>query len=101
MELNEIIPKLADGNPGALNILIELVSDYPIPAITILTKCLELNIKGTNFYVLASDICEKEYRVMAYLCNRVSSELLIDASNRQDRSGKALLQPYIDKFYTD
>lgn len=100
-ELQELIITLADGNIGAGSILIELVNDYPIPTIIIITKCNELGIKGSDFYVLGQDICERDYYLMEYLCRSVPSNELVEACSKQDYSGKDLLKSYINFYNKD
>ena len=91
--------KWAQGNPGALICLVGLMDiESDVTKLAILTKIQKLEIFGTDLYVLWSDISNKDYNLMEYLCRYVPEELLKDASSRQDYSGIELLKEYILEF---
>ena len=91
--------ELSQGNPGAMNCVMGMISpEYAIEALTILSKVKELGIKGTDLYVLWSDLSNKDYNLMAHLCKSAPSKLLINASSKQDYSGREILKEYIDSF---
>lgn len=47
-------------------------------------------IKGTEIYVLFSDICRQDYLLFQVVLRIVPKETLIDAAKRQDYSGREL-----------
>lgn len=99
-ELTELINYLSNESLVAKKCLQELIDDYPIPAIIILNKLKEYDIKGVQLYTLI-DICEKDFDLMAYLCNKAPKDILILASDKSTDLGQSILKEYIDKFYTD
>jgi len=99
--MKQLLVKLSGGNPGAINCLVGMLSPsilIPAKATEILHYLNEYNIKGTDVYVLFSDICERNYDLMHYLCTQVPQKLLVDACSRQDYSGKGLVAGYVLKF---
>lgn len=89
----------ANGNPGALMCVLGLVKEAnPIDGIKILMKIEELKITGTDLYVLFSDLCNKDYGLMAYLCSNVPNDVLKDASSRQDYSGRELVEKFVTEY---
>lgn len=91
--------ELSMGNPGAMNCVMGMISpEHASEALTILPKVKELGIKGTNLYVLWSDISNKDYGLMAHICQSAPNELLVSASSKQDYSGRELLKEYIESF---
>ena len=92
--MHEIL-KLSDGNPGAITCLVGLVSNNPIAGLDILPVIKEYGIKGTDLYVLWSDLCNKDYSLMQKLCKECPKEILIDACSRQDYSGRELVKEYL------
>lgn len=93
------ILKLSGGNPGALTCLMGIIDGNimnTVAGLIIIPKIEECNIKGTDLYVLWSDLCGKNYQVMASLCEKCPNEILIDACSRQDYSGRILVQPYMN-----
>jgi hypothetical protein len=87
----------SQGNPGALTFLMELLKTENIPqSISIMTKLEELtSIRGTNLYVLWSDLGGKDLKVVEQLCKNCPDEILVDACSRQDYSGRELVKPYL------
>jgi hypothetical protein len=95
----EQIMRLSNGNPGAMTCLMGLLTgdiENSVAGLTILPKVEELGISGTDLYVLWSDLCGKDYQKMAELCKNCLSDVLIDASSRQDYSGRELVKDYFD-----
>ena len=89
--------KMAQGNPGALNFLMELtqLDDNKI-AIPILLKLAQIpTLVGTNLYVLYSDLSNKDMSLVAQICHLVPNDVLEDACSRQDYSGRALIREYL------
>lgn len=85
---------MSQGNPGALNCLMGLITNQLIPALIILPKLEKLGIKGTDIYVFWSDLCNKDYDLMVKLCNNCPDNILKDACSRQDYSGRELVKNY-------
>lgn len=94
----ETIIKWSQGNPGAMQFLLELYSDPSAltRAIAVerkLSQCT--SIRGTNLYVLYSDLCNRDLDVVERLCKNCPDDILEDACNRQDYSGRELVKEYI------
>jgi hypothetical protein len=94
MNQNQLI-EWSKGNPGAMMFLLGLFrGEGLLSAIPIITKLEECtSIRGTNLYVLFSDLCNKDYEMCARLCE--SNEILENACSRQDYSGRALVKKYL------
>jgi len=96
--MDEIL-KWSEGNPGALTFLMEVymnpdtnfIDSYAIDKK--IRKCPTL--RGTNLYVLYSDICGRDIKKVVTLCNNCPNEILEDACNRQDYSGRSLIAEYL------
>jgi hypothetical protein len=95
-----VVMHYANGNPGALTFMMEIISggtdkDY-ISSIQIMQKIKKCSsIRGTNLYILYSDLGDKDLRTIADICIKVPDEVLEDACNRQDYSGIELIKPYM------
>ena len=60
-EFEERIIRLSQGNPGALNVVINLIQNYKDTSSLMALKILDENeIYGPNLYVLANDHCEQD-----------------------------------------
>jgi hypothetical protein len=91
--MNQII-QWSKGNPGAMTFLMELVkSEVGI----FVFQRLELmpSIRGTNLYVLWSDLCDKDLYKVEKLCIKCPISVLEDACSRQDYSGRKLVAEYL------
>ena len=53
------------------------------------------SIRGTNIWVLYSDLCDKDLNKVYWLCESCPSDILEDACSRQDYSGRALVAGYL------
>ena len=84
------------GNPGAMTFLMSLFEgENAIKGITIVQKLEEAkSIRGTNLYVLWSDLCQKDISKVETLCKNCPTSILEDACSRQDFSGKKLVAQY-------
>ena len=102
------ITKMCEGNPGAMNIMIEMTQSNDIDPDAFMGgfgKILSLDtlgIYGTDIYILHNDICErnmvKTFAVLrAHQLGFVDGSLLADACHRQDRSGKQMID--VDELY--
>jgi hypothetical protein len=52
-------------------------------------------LRGTNLWVLYSDLCDKDIFKVATLCKNCPQDILEDACSRQDYSGRALVSQYL------
>ena len=87
---------LADGNPGAMTFLIQIISDDNlIHCLPIMSKIESTGIKGTDLYVMYSDLCNKDMLLVKKLCLACPNDILIDACSRQDYSGRELVKEYL------
>jgi hypothetical protein len=91
-----MIMNYAKGNPVAMTFLMELFSPenlkYSIPIAIKLEQVPSL--KGTNLYVLWSDLCNKNMELVSKLCENCPNDILDDACSRQDYSGRDLVKDY-------
>lgn len=89
----------SDGNPGALVFLMSIMQWCETNAggaITIIMKLEKAtSIRGTNLYVLYSDLAGKDLEEVERICRNVPTAVLEDACSRQDRSGRDLIAPYL------
>ena len=53
------------------------------------------SIRGTNLYALWSDLCGKDMAKVETLCKNCPTDILEDACNRQDYSGRELVSEYV------
>lgn len=91
----EMIMKYSQGNPGAVQFLMEMINDLE-HAVVIAIKLEAIpSLKGTNLYVLWSDLCNKDMSLVAKLCKDCPNDILADACSRQDYSGRKLVKPYL------
>ena len=105
----DVMIRMADGNPGAVNVLMQILKDGakvdPDSALGGLGAILSLDshgIYGSDIYILNNDICERSLpKTLAVLravqLGLFSENTLKDACHRQDRSGKALIP--VDELY--
>lgn len=93
--MNQII-EWSQGNPGALTFLMSIIQpDNLVKALTIIPKLEEAkSIRGTNLYVLWSDLCQRDISKVETLCKNCPTPILEDACNRQDYSGRSLVSQY-------
>jgi len=95
------IMKWAEGNPGALNFLMTV---FATPDSISLGKAAQIDskirqcdtLRGTNLYVLYSDLCDKDLDKVAELCAKCPNEILEDACSRQNYSGRELVKEYLE-----
>ena len=91
MELSDYII-LAQGNPGAIAFLSSVVNNKQTE---IIERLKQSTIRGTDLYILWSDLCDKNLEKVAVLCEKCPIDILEDACSRQDYSGKKLVEQYI------
>ncbi len=93
---NQII-ELSDGNMGALRFLSMLIFRNKPTHRIIVKKILELKLKGTDIYVLFSDLCFQDLDEVYNIVNKVPADKLIIACAQQDRSGVQMIKDYYRK----
>lgn len=98
MEVLQFLSTYAQGNRGAVMFITQLFNydDDIFGAIDVMSKIERCNIKGTNLYVLYSDLANKDMKMVIKICAKVPDDILIDACSRQDYSGRELIKPYIN-----
>lgn len=99
----DVIVKMSDGNPGAMDVIIKLLTQGDSIDINDVMggvgKILLLDtygIYGADIYVLYNDICERNLSKMVAVIRAtqlgfLGSNILKDACSRQDYSGKELI----------
>ena len=87
----------SQGNPGALMFLMTLIEpENFVMSLSILQKLEEAeSIRGTNLYVLWSDLCGKDISMVEKLCKNCPTNILEDACSRQDYSGRKLVEEFL------
>lgn len=87
----------SQGNPGALSFLMSLTHpENTLQSLPIVKKLEEAkSIRGTNLYVLWSDLCNRDMEKVETLCKNCPTSILEDACNRQDYSGRELISNYL------
>ena len=98
----DAIAKMSEGNPGAMNVLLQIISnksidpDNTMGGIQVVLFLDTLRIYGADIYVLHNDICDNDLaKTLAVLratqFGMFPQPILKDACSRQDRSGKELV----------
>jgi hypothetical protein len=99
----DVITKMAEGNPGALTAMMNLIKETPkidpdniMGSIGTLLMLDTWGIYGTDIYVLWSDICGRDTAktisvIRACQLGIFNPTILKDATHRQDYSGKKLI----------
>lgn len=98
----DVVVKMSNGNPGAMNVLMQLLKpnnidpDNIMGGLGVILSLDTLGIYGTDIYVLNSDICGRELSKMIAVIRATqlglfSGSILKDACNRQDYSGRELV----------
>ena len=99
MNINEVV-EWSEGNPGALTFLMETMAPGNDLGFQIIIPKLKklTTIRGTNLYVLWSDICDKDIGKVAQVLTACPDEMLEDACSRQDYSGKKIIEDYLKEL---
>ena len=100
----DIVMKMCEGNPGAINVIMEMLNTEnnkidPDSLMGGLIKILSLDdmgIYGSDIYVLYNDLCDKQVvKVFALLRGHqlgfLDTSTLKNACSKQDRSGKKMI----------
>ena len=86
----------SQGNPGAMAFLMSLLEKVNAVEAVIIAEVLnESTIRGTDLYVLWSDLGDKDLKLVANICQKVPIDILTDACSRQDYSGRELIKEYL------
>jgi hypothetical protein len=94
------LTKRSQGNPGAMQCLVDLISRPPeelMGSIKIIQQLDELEILGSDIYIFWNDLAGKDFQVMENLASFAPSQLLKEACSRQDRSGIELIKEWRKK----
>lgn len=96
----EELVEWSDGNIGGLNFLMMLnKQDDTIIQSIIHQKLKQCNeIRGWKLWVLFNDLCERDLYNVALLALECTDERLTDVCSRQDRSGKLITQPILERL---
>lgn len=101
--VKDIIIKMSDMNPGAIGVMMNIISDTEsidpdclMGGIGVIMMLDNNQIYGSDIYVLHSDICGRNLSRMLAVLRAVqlglfSGETLRDAASRQDYSGKKMV----------
>ena len=102
MKIEQMV-EWSNGNIGAAVFLQNLARPENKLAYDIIIPILEdiPSVRGTNLYVLWSDICDKDISKVVQICHVCSQEMLEDACSSQDRSGKKIIQNHLKELYAD
>lgn len=97
--MNQLIQiiKWSQGNPGATAFLKEIMeTKNALQTSQMFLKLEEAkSIRGTNLYVLWSDLCQKDLEKVEKLLQNCPLDILENACSRQDYSGRELVSEYL------
>jgi hypothetical protein len=104
----DVIVKMSEGNPGSVNVLMEMLQpnridpDNALGGLGTILMLDSLGIYGTDIYVFNNDICGGNLAKMIAVIRAVqldlfSGDVLKDACHRQDYSGRELVP--VDELY--
>ena len=96
--MNQLV-EWSQGNGGAVRFLTQV---YLNPESDLVQSMIIDNklkrcesIRGTNAYVLWSDLCNQDMDNVVEVCENVPDDILEEACNRQDYSGRELIAEYV------
>ena len=102
-----VVIKMSEGNPGAMNVLMEMLNskidiDNAFGGLGSILSLDSYGIYGTDIYILFNDICESDLAKTIAVLRSVQLGFLNqctlkDACSRQDRSGKNLIS--VEELY--
>jgi hypothetical protein len=95
VDVNQMV-RISKGNPGAAMALVEIAKTSP----AYIDYIDRIGLRGSDVYVLFSDICDKNVTEMIAILRavdqgRLSEDIFFDACGRQDYSGKELIKANI------
>ena len=95
----EQLLRWSEGNPGALEFLMAIFIRREAGAegantVNELFRKYK-TLRGANIYVLYSDLCAKDIAKAIHLLDNCPQDILEDACNRQDYSGRELVAKYM------
>ena len=92
----QFVIEWSQGNPGALVFLMRMFEQgNEMIALRVISKLEKSSIRGTDLYVLYSDLANKDLNTVVSLVEDVPMDILEDACSRQDYSGRKLIADYI------
>lgn len=96
--MNELI-EWSEGNPGALDFLFKVFMspEANLGQAAFIASKLEsyTTLRGTNIYILYSDLCDRDINKVVTLLKNCPQDILEDACNRQDYSGCKMVKEYL------
>lgn len=95
--MKQINPHWAKSNPGALHFILQigrLTQDKSDLIVLTIESLPEL--RGTNLWVMYSDLCNQDLEKVYELCKKVPLGVINEACSFQDYSGKELIKPYLE-----
>lgn len=103
-----IVSKMSDGNPGAMNVIMEILKpnnidpDNALGGVGVILSLDSLGIYGSDIYILSNDICDRDLVktlavLRAWQLGFLNGDTLKDACSRQDRSGVKMIP--VDDLY--
>ena len=92
--MKELLVKMADGNPGAIVMLLQLLEQGSRGDIAVYLLNA-YGIKGSDLWVLYKDLCGENIEKVINLVEVCPESRLVEACGKQDRSGKALIEEYL------
>jgi len=85
------------GNPGALTFLMSLLAPEQLGnAMVIIPELEKNNIRGTDLYILWSDLCNKNNDAVSMLITNCPKDKLEEACSKQDYSGRQIVKEWLD-----
>lgn len=58
--MKDLILKMSEGNPGAVNVLLRLLEDDPVMGPMVILHLDDMNIRGSQIWVAYKDFCREE-----------------------------------------
>lgn len=99
------IAKLADGNPGALSVVIQAIEENVLFATSGLERLDKAGIRGSDIWVLFKDICESNLFAFLYAINaRPMNELkkaIFEITHPGELSGNRARYVFMDEFMAE
>lgn len=81
--IEEIIMTMGEGNPGAINFLIEMLQENPMNFIAMIIPLDDLEIYGSDLYVLINDCCNRDLKILEKVISLNRVGLLLEEDIRK------------------
>ena len=88
IEVNSLIIELADGNPGALGFLMQVITNPTTKGLAALTRMVELGIKGEKLYLIWNDCCDRDQNKTIDVMLKKSYDEILDHIDMQKNMGR-------------